>query len=181
MRWLRITAKSPILLGGLNLALLVAAVTAGAIGRALDVPAGQGSVVWPRLEGIDGSVRDVVHILGANLRVVATMTFGACTFGMLPAAVLVWNGYSLGVGLVDLSLSAPEHLPVVMTYAPLEFLALALASAGSMSLSFRIAACLFAGEPIAVKGPLLAQTVAVAMLVAAAVIEAHAGRYIGNS
>ncbi|MDQ3170617.1 MAG: stage II sporulation protein M [Acidobacteriota bacterium] len=173
--------QSPRQLLAFNLSLLLVAIAAGALGKALDGPAlQQQHSVWPALRGIEGSTSDVFYVFGANVRVVATLLFGACTFGLLTAVVLAWNGYALGAGIVELSLRAPEHVLVVMQYVPLEFAAFVLASAGSMSLAFRIGACLFAGERIAFKGPVLAHVAAVCMLAVAAAIEARAGRLIAN-
>lgn len=128
----------------------------------------------------ESSLGDARVVFAANLRVVAALLVGACTFGVLPILVLVWNGYVLGLGLSSLAVSAPATLPFVMMYVPLEFFAIAVASAASMDLSFRIMVSFLSTGPPLLRVPASALVAAVVMLGAAAAIEVVAMRAISR-
>jgi uncharacterized membrane protein SpoIIM required for sporulation len=123
-----------------------------------------------------GVVTGFLHVFGGNLRVVATLLLGSCTFGVLAVVVLLWNGYNLGYGLRGLPHDARS---LVLIYVPLEFLAVGVAAAASLGLSYRIAMCLLFGASIRVRSLLLILLVSVTLFGAAAALEVFAARVMG--
>jgi len=116
--------------------------------------------------------RQTLHILGGNLRVVATLLAGACTLGLFTLLDLLWNAFVLGFGLSTLARGTPAAIPLAFRYVPLEFSALVLAASAAEHLSFMVLRCLAAGETPRFTSVGVALAVALGMLVAAAVIEA---------
>ena len=117
--------------------------------------------------------RPALHILSGNLRVVATLLAGACTLGLFTMLELVWIAVGLGFGLSALARGTPEAIPLVIRYVPLEFSAFVLAASAAEHLSFMVLRCLAAGEAPRVTSVTVVLAVALGMLVAAAIIEAH--------
>lgn len=120
------------------------------------------------------------HVLATNAQVVALLVAGAATLGLLSASIVIWNGYQLGLGLTPLFSSEPQQAWLLMRYVPIEFLALILAAAASMKLSWEIAGALFAQGSVTLRTPVLALAAAFVLLIAAAVIEAHVGLRIAK-
>jgi uncharacterized membrane protein SpoIIM required for sporulation len=119
-------------------------------------------------------------ILSGNLRVVASLLAGACTLGLMTIRDLFWNAFVFGFGLSALMRSAPELLPQVLRYAPLEFSAFVLAASAGHHLTFTVLRCLAAGDTPQINSSILVLGTALVMLVAAAVIEAGVARYVAE-
>ena len=122
--------------------------------------------------------RHALHILGGNLRVVATLLAGACTLGLFTLLNLGWNAFVLGFGLSALARGTPAAIPLVFRYVPLEFLAFVLAAGAAEHLSFTVLRCLWAGETPRFTSFAVALALALGMLSAAAVIEADVTRLV---
>ena len=122
--------------------------------------------------------RHTLHILGGNLRVVATLLAGACTLGLFTLLELVWNAFVLGFGLSALARGTPVAIPLVIRYVPLEFSAFVLAAGAAEHLSFMVLRCLAAGETPRFTSSAVALAMALGMLVAAAIIEADVTRLV---
>ena len=119
-----------------------------------------------------------LHILGGNLRVVATLLAGVCTLGLFTLLDLLWNAFVLGFGLSALSRGTPAAIPLVIRYVPLEFSAFVLAAGAAEHLSFMVLRCLAAGENPRFTPATVALAIAIGMLVAAALIEADVARLV---
>ena len=124
--------------------------------------------------------RHALHILGGNLRVVATLLAGACTLGLLTLVDLLWNAFVLGFGLSALARGTPAAIPLVIRYVPLEFSAFVLAAGAAEHLSFMVLRCLAAGESPRFMPATIALVMALGMLVAAAIIEADVVRIVAD-
>ncbi len=124
------------------------------------------------------SRRQALHILGGNLRVVATLLVGACTLGLFTLLELLWNAFGLGFGLSALARGSPEAIQLVIRYVPLEFSGFVLAASAAEHLSFMVLRCLAAGETPRFTPAAVALAVALGMLVAAAIIEADVTRLV---
>ena len=123
--------------------------------------------------GATGSrVAAAIHILRRNLAVVGALCLGACTLGVLTVAIVLWNGFHLGVGMSLLSTSRPDVAYLAMAYVPMEFLAFSVAAGASLLLASRIRRVLCYGESPRLGVAAGATAVAVAMLVISAAIEA---------
>ena len=124
--------------------------------------------------------RHALHILGGNLRVVATLLAGACTLGLLTLLNLLWNAFGLGFGLSTLARGTPAAIPLALRYVPLEFSAFVLAASAAEHLSFMVLRCLAAGESPRFRPATIALVMAAGMLVAAAMIEADVARLVAD-
>ena len=124
--------------------------------------------------------RQTVHILDGNVRVMATLLAGACTLGICTLLELLWNAFVLGFGLSALARGTPAAIPLVIRYVPLEFSAFVLTASAAEHLSFMVLRCLVAGEPPRFASATVALAVALGMLVAAAIIEAHVLRLVAG-
>lgn len=114
---------------------------------------------------------DARVIFVANVRVAALLVLGACTLGVLTVAVFLWNGYLLGFGLAALYGTQPGNLLYVLAYAPVEFAAFTLASAGSMHLAVRVMRALIAREPLSLRSSTAAFALSLLLLAIGAGIE----------
>lgn len=112
------------------------------------------------------------HIFRGNFRVVVGMLAGVCTLSGLTLFTLLWNGYSLGLGLVALALTTAGAIPLVLQYVLLEFFAFVLVASVAEHLTVAVLRCLAANEPVRPAAALLTLAVAILLLGVAAVIEA---------
>jgi len=110
--------------------------------------------------------------------VVAELLAGACTLGLFTLLNLLWNAFVLGFGLSTLARGTPAVMPLVIRYVPLEFSAFVLAASAVEHLSFMVLRCLAAEETPRFTSVIVALAVAIAMLVAAAIIEADMTRLV---
>ena len=117
--------------------------------------------------------RHVHHIVGGNLRVVATLLAGGCTLGLFTLVHLLWNAFTLGFGLSTLARGSPEAIPLALRYVPLEFSAFVLVASATEHLSFTVLRYLAASETPRFRPATIALAIALGMLVVAAFIEAR--------
>jgi uncharacterized membrane protein SpoIIM required for sporulation len=122
----------------------------------------------------DGILRDFTSIAAWNLGVARTIVMGTCTFGIFSLLELLWNGLHHGFDLYVVSHSCPAVVPFFLSYAPIEISALALVASASQSFSLRAAQCLLFREPLRARSSFVLFVVGIAMLLCAALIEAHA-------
>ena len=155
-----------------NAVVLAASLGAGWAVGAASAAANGGNVFQHTPGESRDALTDVTIILEGNLRVIATLLLGACTLGLLSVAVVAWNGFGLGVGLAALAHESPEVVYLLLRYLPLEFSAIVLASAASMSLSRWIVMVLTAMDGATLRPAAALLTSSLALIALAAVIEA---------
>ena len=115
---------------------------------------------------------DAAEILSVNLRVVAGLLAGGCTLGLFTLVGLLYNAFLLGYGLSALTGSADEVVPFLVSYVPLEFLALILVATATQHVSLGVARGLATGEPVRLKAGAVHLVLGCVLLVVAAVVEA---------
>ena len=115
---------------------------------------------------------DAAYILRSNLRVAGGLLAGACTLGLLTLVGLLYNAFHLGYGLSALTRGAPEILPFLASYVPLEFLALILVATATQHLSWGVVRGLATGEPVRFSAGAVSLIIGGVLLVVAAVVEA---------
>jgi uncharacterized membrane protein SpoIIM required for sporulation len=162
---------------GLNFALLVVAIGVGlltaTISHATIDPA---SGLKPAaVSTLFGEFR---FIATWNLRVMGIIVLGVCTLGVFSAIEFAWLGFSFGMDVFTVAHSWPKVLGLFLCYAPIEVSAFCLAASASQFFSISVVRCLFLREPLRVRGAILTLTVAIAMLMVADFIEAHAAQTI---
>lgn len=128
--------------------------------------------------GIGPAGGDAWRIFTANVHVAALMLAGACSLGTFTLALLSWNGYVLGFGLSSLARGAPECLPLLARYVPLEFLALTLVAAASEHLALMGLRALVGKARVELKGIGRLVMLSLALLAAGALVEAEVMRAV---
>lgn len=120
----------------------------------------------------EGAGADVYWFLVVNnTRVLMSLVAGALTLGIYTSIVLLWNGYSLGVGLASLQRVAPDLLPLAAPHVSLEFTALLLGAAAGWVLLADCVGCLAHDRPVRIRGIACAVAAALVLLLVAAWFE----------
>ena len=147
---------------------------AGLIGSAVPSVAAAGAPASP---DVSPASPDVYTRIGVRpfINLTAAVTING---GLLTLLDLLWNAFILGFGLSTLARGSPEAIPLALRYVPLEFSAFVLAASAAEHLSFMVLRCLAAGETPRFTSVIIALAVAIAMLVAAAIIEADVTRLV---
>ena len=129
--------------------------------------------VRPPAEVTGDDIRsDAAYILRGNLRVAAGLLAGGCTLGLFTLIGLLYNAFLLGYGLSALTASAREVVPFLVSYVPLEFLALLLIATATQHLSLGVVRGLATGAPVRLRAGAVSLVIGGALLVVAAVVEA---------
>ena len=129
--------------------------------------------VRPPAEVTGDDIRsDAAYILRGNLRVAAGLLAGGCTLGLFTLIGLLYNAFLLGYGLSALTASAREVVPFLVSYVPLEFLALLLVATATQHLSLGVVRGLATGAPVRLRAGAVSLVIGGALLVVAAVVEA---------
>jgi len=106
------------------------------------------------------------------------IVLGVCTLGVFSTIELLWLGFSFGMDVFTIARSWPRVLGLFLSYAPIEISAFCLAASASQFFSISAARCLFLQEPLRVREAVLTLAVAIAILLGAAFVEAHAAQTI---
>ena len=123
---------------------------------------------------------DVRVILTGNLQVTRGLLAGSCTLGLSTMLELGRHSFVLGFGLSALTRSAPEIIPLLARYVPLEFSAFALAASAAEHLALTVLWCLAAGRTPRFTPMVATLAAALGMLIAAALIEADVARLVAG-
>ncbi|MGH9741704.1 MAG: stage II sporulation protein M [Candidatus Acidiferrum sp.] len=121
---------------------------------------------------------DFWTIASWNLRVMGTIVLSVCTLGVFSLVELVWLGFSFGMDAFSIWQHGHGVLSYFLTYAPIEVSAFAISASAAQSFSLSTLRFFFLKERLCVRPALLSLGAAVFLLLAAALMEAHAHQII---